>query len=91
MIDVPEDSVILVCMLVADAKVIARGSVRVPCDNCGRQCWRAPGPPPAVLDDDNRLKLVSPFVPQPPPTIVLCVSCAQAHFLLHQGTQLPTP
>lgn len=71
--------VVLVCITVDEGRdrMIVRGSWRVQCDECGRECWRAPGPPwieppgqaprPAVIFTD--------------PNVLLCVACATAHGL----------
>ena len=70
-----DDDVVLVCMPVDQAVVVVRGSVVISCDECGRQCWRAPDKP---LFQKKASGLVpATFVPDP--TVLLCLPCGIMH------------
>jgi hypothetical protein len=80
-VNLTDDDAVLACLPTAwgDDDVVA-GSTVVPCAECGRDVWRAPGAPlddhgrPAIGVDVDRL-------------VVLCLPCARMHLQLAGGQQ----
>jgi hypothetical protein len=77
-----DKDMVLACMPVGTARHVVVGSIQVPCMECDRMVWKAPGKP-LVRWDESLTKLV-PNTLGLEPNIILCIPCTRLH-QNHQG------
>lgn len=82
------DDVVQVCLPVdGHPEPHVFGSVKIQCDECGCDMWRAPGRPMAQLTADDRMLRPVPLV-MPEVTRWLCTRCGAAAWALASGQSI---
>ncbi len=89
-VQLTRDQQVRVCAPVGERPeldVVAAGSTKVACEECGRTLWVAPGPFPASIGTDGQLQ-TNIVQPDAATLIPMCPPCAQLHFEILYGKPL---